>query len=65
METQKHRSKTTIVSNPDCRTCHKRRTKLTLVKDDKFTQNTTWVCTNPDCSSYIDITKVENWKKRK
>jgi len=65
METQKHRSKTTMVSNPNCRTCGKRRTKITLVIDDSFTTNSTLVCTNPDCSLYIDITKVENWKKRK
>ena len=54
------------VINTYCPACRKRQTKLYKIGDRGITKilSSIKVCTNPKCSLYIDVKKVENWSRK-
>lgn len=49
-----------------CPLCQKEQTKIVRVTEDGRTEthNETEICENPECSLYIDISKLKNWVVR-
>lgn len=47
-----------------CVACKKREVKLVrLNENESVTKNNCFVCTNPNCVLYLNISKIKTWKQ--